>query len=155
MRRSSKHWNLQKKWARAAACLGLAVIGLGPAAPAFAQTAASLTLELNKLEPQDKSCRAYFVIDNPGDKSYVALKADVVIFQPDGVISRRVALDLAPVKAAKQSVKQFDFDGLVCDKVGRVLVNEIVECKLETGAAGDCLSSLSVKSLVSGVALSK
>ncbi len=127
--------------------------------PASAQTAApaspGLTIELNKLEPQDKGCRAYFVIDNPGDKAFQALKLDVVIFQPDGVISRRVALNLAPVKAAKQTVKQFDFEGLSCDKAGRVLVNEIVECKLETGAAGDCLTGLALKSLVPGVALGK
>ncbi len=114
-----------------------------------------LSLELNKLEPLDKACRAYFVIDNAGDKNYAVLKLDLVLFQPDGVIGRRVTLDLAPIKSAKQVVKQFDFDALACDKVGRVLINDVVDCKTDAGPVADCLSGLPLKSLVNGVGLGK
>ncbi|MGB9045051.1 MAG: hypothetical protein WCC81_21635, partial [Pseudolabrys sp.] len=53
--------------------------------------AGSLTIELNKLEPQKESCRAYVVITNNGSTAYQALKLDLVLFQPDGVIGRRCA----------------------------------------------------------------
>lgn len=123
--------------------------------PAPASAQAGLTIELNKLEPLDKSCRAYFVVDNPGDKAYQALKLDIVIFLPSGVIDRRARIDLAPLKAAKRSVRQFDFDGLACDKVGSVLVDDAVECKTGAGPVTDCFSGMVLKSLAGGVTLGK
>ena len=116
---------------------------------------AGLTIELNKLEPLDKSCRAYFVVDNAGDKAYQSLKLDLVIFLPSGVIDRRVRIDLAPLKAAKRSVRQFDFEGLACDKVGSVLVDEAVACTTDAGPVTDCFSGMVLKSLAVGVALGK
>jgi hypothetical protein len=74
-------------------------------APALGAKAAGLTIELNKLEPQKESCRAYVVVTNNGSTVYQALKLDLVLFQPDGVIGRRFALDLGPLKAQKRSVK--------------------------------------------------
>ncbi len=111
-----------------------------------------ITVELNKLEQQDKACRVFVVTGNASDKNYESLKLDLVIFQPSGVIDRRVTIDLAPVKAAGRSVKQFDFDQLACDKAASFLINGIVDCKPYAGAAG-CTVPLTVKSLVSGVAL--
>jgi hypothetical protein len=154
-------WNLTPR--KGLVCLLVAAVWLVPAsvwrvAKASAQAAASspaLALELNKLEPLDKNCRAFFVIDNPGSTAYPAYKIDLVLFQPDGVIGRRVALDLAPLKSAKRTVKQFDFEGLTCEKIGSVLVNDVVECKGEASAPADCLSAMTVKSLVSGVKFEK
>ena len=79
-------------------------------AAAAGAKAGSLTIELNKLEPQKDSCRAYVVVTNNSSTVYQALKLDLVLFQPDGVIGRRFALDLGPVKAQKRSVKLFDLD---------------------------------------------
>ncbi len=106
-----------------------------------------VTLELNKLEPQDKSCRAYLVVNNEGQTVYQAFKLDLVMFQPDGVIGKRFALDLAPIKAGKKTVKLFDLDGVACDKVGNFLVNDIMDCKADDKAADDCLSRLALSSL--------
>ena len=72
----------------------------------------------------------------------------------DGVIGRRVALDLSPVKAQKRTVKLFDLDGMACDKIGSFLINDVMECKAETGAAENCLQRLTTTSL-SNVKLSK
>ncbi len=123
--------------------------------PPASTASTGLTIELNKLEPLETSCRAYFVADNQSDKSYSTLKIDFVIFQSDGVIARRVTLELAPLKATKQSVKQFDFDGLGCDKVGRMLINEVIECKADADTVADCQGKLVVKSLVNGISLTK
>ena len=58
-------------------------------ASAAGAKAANLTIELNKLESQKESCRAYVVVTNNGSTVYEALKLDLVLFQPDGVIGRR------------------------------------------------------------------
>jgi hypothetical protein len=114
----------------------------------------SLSVELNKLEPQGGGCRAYFVIANEGPTQYQVLKLDLVLFQRDGVIGHRVAVDLAPLKASKRSVKRFDLDGIACDQIGSFLINEVMECRSDTGPIDDCLSGMSVKSL-SNVQLTK
>src|SRR6476620_4726922 len=113
---------------------------------ALGAKAASLTIELNKLESQKESCRAYVVVTNNSSTVYQALKLDLVLFQPDGVIGRRFALDLGPVKAQKRSVKLFDLD-MPCDQVGSLLINDVLECNGETGAIPNCLADLSATSL--------
>ena len=134
----------------------LAVLGAGvalAAAPAQAQPA-SIQVELNKLEAQQTSCRAYLVIDNQTDKSYDALKLDLVLFQTDGIIGRRFALDLAPVKSKKRSVKLFDLEGVKCDAVGSFLINDIMDCKAGSGDETGCLERLTL-STRTNVQLSK
>ena len=107
---------------------------------------ASLAIELNKLEPQGTGCRAYFVVNNKAT-AYQELKLDLVLFRPDGVIGRRFAVDLGPLKADKRSVKLFDIDGTACDEVGTFLINDVMECKAESGPVADCLKDISVSSL--------
>lgn len=124
------------------------------AATAAAAASPSVALELNKLEPTEKGCRAYVVVNNPTDTVYQSYKLDLVLFQADGVIGRRVALDLSPVKAQKRTVKLFDLDGMACDKIGSFLINDVMECKSEAGAAENCLQRLTTSSL-SNVKLSK
>lgn len=106
----------------------------------------NIAIELNKLEAHDNDCRAYFVIDNKNDTSYDALKLDLVLFRPDGVIGQRFAVELAPLKAKKRTVKLFDVSGTACDQVGSFLINDVMECKATTGDVTDCLQDISVSS---------
>jgi hypothetical protein len=108
--------------------------------------AGSLAIELNKLEPQKDSCRAYVVVTNNSSTAYQALKLDLVLFQPDGVIGRRFALDLGPLPAQKHSVKLFDID-TPCDQVGSLLINDVLECNGEAGSIPNCLADMTATSL--------
>lgn len=134
----------------AAALMLAASLALSPVAAA----AGGVALELNKLETTEKGCRVYVVVNNAGDTAYQSFKLDLVLFQPDGVIGKRLALDLAPIRAQKRTVKLFDFDGVPCDRIGSLLVNDMLECRTEAGQQGDCLAGLAVSSLTS-VKLSK
>jgi hypothetical protein len=131
----------------AAAAAILVVTTVTQAQDAQQGAADGVTLELNKLEKSDKGCRAYVVVTNSTSTSYDAYKLDLVMFQTDGVIGRRFALDLAPVRPDKRTVKLFDLDGAVCDEIGSFLVNDVMECRTDTGAAEGCLAGLKVKSL--------
>ncbi|MGH6736715.1 MAG: hypothetical protein ACRECX_11640 [Methyloceanibacter sp.] len=106
----------------------------------------SIAIELNKLESQGQECRAYFVIDNKDSNTYEALKLDLVLFGPDGIISQRFAVDLAPLKANKRTVKLFDIAGTSCDQVGSFLVNDAMECRTEAGEVADCLQDIALSS---------
>ena len=125
---------------------------LAAAPPASGQ--ASVSLELNKLEPYDKGCRAYMVVNNPSEMAYQSFKLDLVMFQTDGVIGRRFALDLAPLKPQKKSVKLFEIDGIGCDKIGSFLINDVMDCRSDAGPAENCLQLMTTSTLTS-VQLSK
>jgi hypothetical protein len=124
----------------AAVVAPLAAVGAN-AAPA------ALTVELNKLETEGTGCRAYVVVTNDAAVQYQTLKVELILFQPDGVIGRRFSIDLGPLKASKRTVKLFDLDNIACDKIGSFLLNDVVECKSDTGPLDDCLSGMTVKSL--------
>jgi hypothetical protein len=125
-------------------------------APAAAAPSAPITLDLNKLEPLPGSspgCRAYIVVANPDPKPIPKLTIDVILFNNDGVIARRLALDLAPLAARKTSVRLFDLQGLPCDDIGQVLVNDVLACETgdDSGKPADvqrqaCLDRLSPSS---------
>jgi hypothetical protein len=114
---------------------------------AIAADAPGVGLELNKLEQTDKGCRTSLVVNNTGEHTYQSYKTDLFLFQPDGVIGKRVTVDLAPIKPQKKTVKIFDIDGFNCDKIGSVLVNEIMDCRTEAGAQTDCMEHLTTTSL--------
>ena len=132
--------------------LATAALLLLAAAPSLAQEAQAqqdntISLELNKLEPSDKGCRAYVVVSNPSATSYDAFKLDLVMFQADGIIGRRFAVDLAPVRSSKRTVKLFELDGTSCDGIGSFLVNDVMECRSDAGPVADCLARMKVNSL--------
>jgi len=119
------------------------------ALPASAADPSPLSVQLNKLETYDKGCRAYVVMNNTGEQGFQTFKVDLVLFQSDGVISRRFLVDLGPLKAAKKTVKLFDIEGLACDKITSVLVNDVTECKSDGTPITDCLSRITLSSVAS------
>jgi hypothetical protein len=131
--------------------LAFVALGLVPSAAAGqAETPAApgnIAIELNKLEPQAGQCRAYFVVTNKNATNYQELKLDLVLFRADGVIGRRFAVDLGPLKSSKRSVKLFELADTACDDVGSFLINEVMECRGDSGPVADCLNDISVSSL--------
>lgn len=111
-------------------------------------------MELNKLEATDKGCRVFIVANNQTDDVYQSLKLDLILFQTDAVIGKRVALDLAPLRARKKVVKIFEIEAMACDKIGSFLINDVMECKTEASAVENCLQRLTTTTLTN-VQLSK
>ncbi len=122
------------------------VAAQAPAAATAAVATDKISLELNKLEALANGCRAYLVVENKSERAYAALKLDLVMFQTDGVIGRRFALELAPVKPAKTSVKLFDLDGVKCDDIASLLVNDVMDCKAGAGDEAGCIDRLALGS---------
>lgn len=124
---------------------GMLAVMLGGAA-AWAQSAApdptKVTLELNKLEPVGGNCRAYMVFVNPTKTAFTAFKLDVLVFDKDGVIQKRLAVDAAPLRAAKTSVKLFDITGVACERIDRLLLNDFYDCGDASGRLTGCLDQV-------------
>ena len=103
----------------------------------------SIQVELNKLESSNGDCRAYLVLENKSSSGFEALKIDIVIFGTDGIVERRLAVQTAPLPSGKTSLKVFDVDGLSCERIGRLLLNDVLDCADGAGTRDDCLALLS------------
>jgi hypothetical protein len=114
---------------------------------ALAETTSSLTIQLNKLETDGDTCRAYIVLENRSDLSFDALRLDLVMFDVDGVIARRLAVDAAPLAAGRTSVRVFAISSLACDNIGRVLLNDVLTCADASGERTDCMDRIAPESI--------
>lgn len=101
-------------------------------------------LELNKLEPAGEACRSYVVLQNRSGTAFQTLKLDLVMFDQDGVVAKRLALETAPLPADKTSLKVFDIGGMACEQVGRILLNDVLDCAGTEGPKEACLSLIDV-----------
>ena len=113
-------------------------------ASAFAQDAPAekappLKLQLNKVETAGEACRITVLVDNARGAGLKSYKLDLFAFDPEGVAQKRVAVELGPLPARKTIVKIFDFPGIACGKVGRMLLNDVLACDGGEPAREACL----------------
>jgi hypothetical protein len=106
----------------------------------------SLGLELNKLEQQGGNCRAYLVIANPGAAAFSGFSLDLVLFDRSGTITRRLAVDIAPVRPEKTMVKVFDIPETACGAIGSILVNDVLHCRDASGDVAGCVDRVKTAS---------
>jgi hypothetical protein len=114
-----------------------------------AETPTKIGVELNRLEDQSGNCRAYLVISNPGSADFSGFALDLVVFDRGGTIMRRLAVDVAPVRPAKTSVKVFDIPETTCEAIGSILVNDVIHCRNASGDVAECIDRLSTSSKLS------
>lgn len=100
------------------------------------------TVELNRLEDAGGGCRLTLVVANPGDQRFEQLKLDLVLFDADGVVARRLAVETGPVRAKKTVVRLFEAADLPCAGIGRLLLNDVVACSGKDGPVPGCLDRL-------------
>lgn len=125
--------------------LAVAVFGLAAAFLSFQANAAEsgtsgLQIELNKLEPVGEACRVYMVFQNETAQNLEELRLDLVLFGKDGVISKRLSVNAAPLDAGRKVVKTFDLAGIDCGGVGEVLLNDVTTCPRDAEAAAGCVA---------------
>ena len=124
-------------WALAV-CVSATVWQAG--ARAASGEAAPVDVELNKIEPHDGACRAYLVLKNKTANGFKTLKFDLVMFDTEGIVAKRLAVEAGPLPAGKTSLKVFDVGDLPCDRLGRILLNDVMACEDATGPREDCLA---------------
>ncbi|WP_026988134.1 hypothetical protein [Fodinicurvata fenggangensis] len=127
----------------AAVVSGVMAAGLAVSAAAQDESDAAamddrVTLELNKLEQVDQTCRAYMLFENDSGSDFDQFRLDLVLFDAEGVISRRIAIEAAPLETGRSTVKFFDFTEQQCDSIDRMLVNGVSPCADASGDREDC-----------------
>ena len=105
-----------------------------------------ISIELNKVEPNNGLCRVYLVISNMSENSFSEFELDIVMFGTDGIISKRLAVNLAPLRPNKTAVSLFDIPDLGCADIGRVLINDVISCQDNDGERADCIDLIDASS---------
>ena len=123
--------------------LGLAAsVGLACGAVPVRAEDGMVSVELNKLESTGSACRAYLVLQNDTSHAFDSLKLDMVMFDADGIVARRLAVEAGPLSAGKTSLKVFDVEGLACADVGRVLLNDVLTCTGDGSGLDGCMDMI-------------
>ncbi|WP_426955922.1 Tat pathway signal protein [Muricoccus radiodurans] len=121
----------------------LAGLLLGTAAlsaPAALAQDAPIRMELNRLEAREGACRVWLLLNN-GGAAIDPVRLDLVLFGPDGVAARRLAVDVGPLAAGRSGVRTFDVTGLACDGVGSLLLNDLLACGGSDAAAREACAN--------------
>jgi len=130
------------------ACLGGGALALVAAWQAAAQAPedSALAIELNKTEDTAQGCLSSFLFDNRTGHQLSRFQIDLVFFDPDGVATKQLLLDLAPLYADKKTFASFLLDETACDKIGSILVNDVPMCENGSGNEVACIELLQVSS---------
>lgn len=108
--------------------------------------AKQLGIELNRLEQTNGACRVYLVFTNQLKTGLNTLQLELVLFDTDGYVQRRLTLDAAPIADDKTSVKLFDLTETKCERVGRILINDVLAIAGADGALPSDVSQLDLSS---------
>jgi hypothetical protein len=125
---------------------------LTTASAAMAGAGDPIRLELNAAEAVQSRCRLSFVIENKSEGAIESLKLDLVVFNRDGIIERRLATEMGPVRGVKTQVRAFEVDA-ECGRIGSILVNDVTACA--PGPPDACLDRLALSSRAPNIRLYK
>lgn len=112
--------------------------------PLAASADAPLRVELNRLETVDGACRAYLIGEAPERLDTLVL--DLVLFDADGVIRERLAVEAGPLRPGRPTVSAFMVGSTPCKAVARVLVNGVLACAAPSGPVPGCLDRIEATS---------
>ena len=139
-------WFGRGRWILAGVAVAAGLVSATLALPPATAQTSGLAIELNKAEDVDGSCVASLVFQNNLGATLDRFNLDLFLFDPQGVIVRRVTIDMAPLLDGKTRVAQFHLHEGACAEVSRILVNDIPQCRAETGEPVNCLAGLAVSS---------
>ena len=114
--------------------------------PEMAAAEPTLNVELNTIEQQDDACRVYLVVKNESEDRFTDLEMELILFDKEGFVSRRYAVQIAPLQPNKTRVRPFDLPELDCGTVGQFLINDVTKCAAEDGEKPDCLKRIRTES---------
>jgi hypothetical protein len=107
---------------------------------------AKLAMELNALQPTANGCRFTFMVKNDLGGELSSAAFELVLFDKAGMVSRMTIVDFKDLPNGKTKVRQFDFSGVDCAQLGRVLINDATDCKGEGIDPRACIRALAPES---------
>jgi len=88
-----------------------------------------LQLELNAIEQRQNACRLSLVATNGMQQKLANLVFELVVFETGGKVLRLLSASFGAMPKSKTRLKQYDIPDLTCGKIGRLLLNDVTDCK--------------------------
>ncbi|MVO14695.1 hypothetical protein [Parasedimentitalea huanghaiensis] len=107
----------------------------------------AVSIELSAADAIGEACRLSFVVQNSHSQDIASSVYETVLFNVDGQVAQLTLLDFQDLPAGRMRVRQFQFDGLACDDISRVLINGADTCKGEGLPQDACHKNLTLRSL--------
>lgn len=101
------------------------------------EASAAITIELNAAAQLDDACRVSFVLVNGLETRVEDLALEIVVFDHAETVRQLMTLSAGAMPPGKTVVRQFDFPGMACTDISRILLNGFAAC------AGDRLDPVS------------
>ncbi len=121
-------------------------VGTGPVAAEEPVANGGISLELSAAELRGQSCLLSFVAENTTNDDLAEVVFETVLFGAEGQVALLTLLDFEQLPVGRPRVRQFQFDGLSCDQISRVLINGAEQCQTKVGPTDACTDALRVKS---------
>lgn len=131
--------------------LGLAVVlAMTPAGLSAQQTNPPvILLELNSAVPtENQGCRLTMVTTSRMQQTLERAAWQVAIFDMAGMVQALPILDFGTLLGGKTKVAMFELPGRSCADIGRIIVNDVAECRADDGTdlRASCLGGLETQS---------
>lgn len=126
--------------------LMLPIFWIGSAPVKADDSTPSIFIELNKTENTEQGCRPLFLFENQSGHQLNRFQIELVLFDHEGIYSKQILLDMAPLYQGKKTVASFLLTNITCDQIGSMLVNDLPDCHNSVGGPLDCLALLQVTS---------
>ncbi len=121
----------------------LPILGAGLA---FAEGTGGVSIELSSAEKRDQSCLLSFLVENTYNADIESAVYEMVLFGAEGGVALVTLLDFEDLPAGRPRVRQFQFVGMACNHITRILINGAQECAHQGGMEDACMSNLTLKS---------
>jgi len=119
------------------------------AAPVLAEDVVAqpgVSIELSAAEARDNGCLLSFLAQNSHETDISSAIYETVLFGPEGGVSLLTLLDFQDLPAGRPRVRQFRFDDITCDQIGRILINGAETCETSDGPSDACMTGLTLNS---------
>lgn len=113
-----------------------------------AAPAEEIQIELNGAALTEAgACRLTMVTTNRLPHGLERAAWQVAIFDDKGVVRGLPILDFGAIAQGKTKVALFELPGLACDAIGRIVINDVAECRAVDGSdqRGPCLDSMATQ----------
>lgn len=100
----------------------------------------ALAIELSAADDVGSACRLSFLVQNGTGGDITQAVYEMVLFGREGQVALMTLLDFQELPSGRPRVRQFQFDGLACADISRVLINGADTCEAEN--SGACIDAL-------------
>jgi len=124
----------------------LALLPILAAGLACAEETGGVSIELSSAEERDQSCLLSFLVENTYKADIEGAIYETVLFGAEREVALLTLLDFEDLPAGRPRVRQFQFDGMTCNQITRILINGAQECAHQGNIDNACMSNLTLKS---------